>query len=372
MSPVGYPVPCVVENSQRCVCDSRSDAPQPCLTRLPVCLGQDRVGKHQSVCRRSSRPRPVFDAAAQRAADSSAMASGGSGLFGAPPPLPRGRAGRSRATPSRQRGAPTQGGRASKWRQQHAQLQAAMRAARGGGGRAFDAATAPEVAGPGDASDVGEFSHDARVPCPHCSRMFSEAASERHVPICKNVVNKPAHARSRIASGAGAAAAAALRRNRMPATPVRAHGSGRGERPSLVVSRPRTSAGAGGAGKAASEPVLRGRRATTSHGRSLRSSGATRHSARRKPVPSAHVPTASFGATTFGSGVRFAAPRSAQERPERGRDAAIWGHTQGGGRILTTNATSVGNPLASSVYQTMERAAPGRGGRAARGWSGGF
>jgi len=29
------------------------------------------------------------------------------------------------------------------------------------------------------------------VPCPHCERMFSMSAAERHIPICKNIQNKP-------------------------------------------------------------------------------------------------------------------------------------------------------------------------------------
>lgn len=29
------------------------------------------------------------------------------------------------------------------------------------------------------------------VPCPHCDRKFSSAAAERHIPVCKSIINKP-------------------------------------------------------------------------------------------------------------------------------------------------------------------------------------
>jgi phage FluMu protein Com len=31
----------------------------------------------------------------------------------------------------------------------------------------------------------------SNVKCPHCERMFAEAASLRHIPICKGVMAKP-------------------------------------------------------------------------------------------------------------------------------------------------------------------------------------
>jgi hypothetical protein len=29
------------------------------------------------------------------------------------------------------------------------------------------------------------------IPCPHCDRKFSNKAAERHIPICKSIINKP-------------------------------------------------------------------------------------------------------------------------------------------------------------------------------------
>jgi 5-formyltetrahydrofolate cyclo-ligase len=34
--------------------------------------------------------------------------------------------------------------------------------------------------------------HDDRVQCPHCQRKFAELVADRHIPHCKNTVNKPA------------------------------------------------------------------------------------------------------------------------------------------------------------------------------------
>lgn len=31
----------------------------------------------------------------------------------------------------------------------------------------------------------------SNIPCPHCDRKFSQAAAERHVPICQSIIAKP-------------------------------------------------------------------------------------------------------------------------------------------------------------------------------------
>lgn len=37
---------------------------------------------------------------------------------------------------------------------------------------------------------------DTRTPCPYCNRKFNEAAAERHIPKCKNIINRPKRAKS--------------------------------------------------------------------------------------------------------------------------------------------------------------------------------
>jgi len=34
-------------------------------------------------------------------------------------------------------------------------------------------------------------SHISSVPCPYCARMFAKNAADRHIPICKNILNRP-------------------------------------------------------------------------------------------------------------------------------------------------------------------------------------
>lgn len=56
-------------------------------------------------------------------------------------------------------------------------------------------------------SSVAQYT-DTRKPCPYCSRRFAPGARERHVDVCKNVVNRPspvlARGATRHLSGTGA------------------------------------------------------------------------------------------------------------------------------------------------------------------------
>lgn len=50
-------------------------------------------------------------------------------------------------------------------------------------------------------SSVAQFT-DTRKPCPYCSRKFAPGARERHVDVCKNVVNRPSPQQRRVGLGA--------------------------------------------------------------------------------------------------------------------------------------------------------------------------
>ncbi|CAL5219307.1 g1115 [Coccomyxa viridis] len=92
----------------------------------------------------------------------------------------------------------TEGGKASKWKQQSAQLRLAMQANKGGS------------KGEAAAAMLAETQQASLVPCQHCGRSFSEIAAERHIPKCQDIVHKP----SRLVAGGGTGAHQRVQTNR--------------------------------------------------------------------------------------------------------------------------------------------------------------
>lgn len=41
------------------------------------------------------------------------------------------------------------------------------------------------------ASKIPSQNTEELVPCPHCARTFNPTAAERHIPKCKDTVNRP-------------------------------------------------------------------------------------------------------------------------------------------------------------------------------------
>jgi hypothetical protein len=72
-------------------------------------------------------------------------------------------------------------GTCPKWLIQHQQLQCAMRSMRQSNGQSESSQHAVRMMSP----------PDDRVPCPHCGRRFNDTVAQRHVPKCKDIMNKP-------------------------------------------------------------------------------------------------------------------------------------------------------------------------------------
>ncbi|XP_071453760.1 zinc finger C2HC domain-containing protein 1C-like [Hetaerina americana] len=139
---------------------------------LPQCsncgrhFAADRLALHQTICvKTTKKKRKVFDPTKMRVKGTEAEAylrhSAASKANKAPP-----------ATKS-------------DWRRKHEDFIRSIRDAKAAqayvaaGGKLSDLPPPP----PMDTSDL--------IPCPHCGRKFNDAAAERHIPRCKDIVNKP-------------------------------------------------------------------------------------------------------------------------------------------------------------------------------------
>ena len=101
--------------------------------------------------------------------------------------------------------APPQPRGGQRWRVQSEEFRAAMRAARGGGRRGGGGYSGysgggysgydDDTGGGGGGYGGGGGSVTGLLPCPHCTRTFSQAAWERHVPRCQFIVAKPSPVR---------------------------------------------------------------------------------------------------------------------------------------------------------------------------------
>jgi len=113
------------------------------------------------------------------------------------------------------------------------------------------------------------------VPCPHCGRRFNQQAAERHIPACKNTINKP-----------------------KPLSAIRGHGASPSKPPpmgSMAAQRQRMNASGG---------AVAAMRPNTSHGASggFGSNGATTSSYHGDAYSSSGSSHSSSRPTTSGSG----------------------------------------------------------------------
>ena len=163
----------------------------------------DRIAKHESVCK-GTKKRRVFQSGKQRLAGMDGVA-----------PVKVARGGGTR------RGGPGRSALPKKtnWRAQHQEFQAMLRANRGGGARrggGFQGAWSRshlwrrtdiiivscntiagfvsgvyDYGGGGSRSPPPPAANTNYVKCPHCHRSFAPATAERHIPKCKNTLNRP-------------------------------------------------------------------------------------------------------------------------------------------------------------------------------------
>jgi endogenous inhibitor of DNA gyrase (YacG/DUF329 family) len=90
----------------------------------------------------------------------------------------------------------------SKWRQQHEEFVAAMKYNRQVSKVEQMGGDIRKMAPPPPSSGVG------LVPCPHCGRKFGEVQANKHIPACKNTINKPKPPPGRAGGGFGGSNAA--------------------------------------------------------------------------------------------------------------------------------------------------------------------
>ncbi|KAG5487090.1 hypothetical protein LSCM1_07762 [Leishmania martiniquensis] len=152
------------------------------------------VTRHEVLCRKQAgKPRKVFNMREQRLdgvegikeVQRTAARSGGVGG-------PRGGGGGPRGGSSSDAASTAVKGKLPKWKVQHEQFQAAMRAVRqqqqqqggaGGGGFGSGPMAPPPAPMPEE--------YDDRVPCPHCGRKFAQEVAARHIPKCATTIAKP-------------------------------------------------------------------------------------------------------------------------------------------------------------------------------------
>lgn len=142
----------------------------------PVCgrkFAFDRLDKHIKACKVSSKPRKQFDISKKRLdAEARQIAM------------------KVQKDEPKKKNTEMPANKMPKWKRDHLQFQQILRAGRpqnetnnGGysqGGRYDGGYSAPQ-----------EEIMDDRVPCPHCGRKFNSDVADRHIPRCRDIINKP-------------------------------------------------------------------------------------------------------------------------------------------------------------------------------------
>ncbi|XP_055850785.1 zinc finger C2HC domain-containing protein 1C isoform X2 [Episyrphus balteatus] len=150
-------------------------------------FNEDRLAKHQEVCEKMAmKKRKIFDASKHRVKGTEAEKYLKKPLRGAKTVA------KNSSTTSTTANSTDASTKKSNWRKKHEEFIAAIRAAKevqahlAKGGKLSDLPPPP----PSENPDY--------IACPHCSRRFNEAAANRHIPKCANMLhNKPKPAAKR-------------------------------------------------------------------------------------------------------------------------------------------------------------------------------
>lgn len=123
-------------------------------------IAADRLAKHESVCGKSGKSRPVFQSAAKRAVDPLMM---------------------------RRRPQSTEkSGSTGKWKKEHQDFINAMRYSKKVERAQKAGVDIRTIQPPPSTSDYSDY-----VNCPYCGRNYAPQTAEKHIPKCANIVNKP-------------------------------------------------------------------------------------------------------------------------------------------------------------------------------------
>ncbi|RNE97585.1 hypothetical protein TraAM80_09250 [Trypanosoma rangeli] len=146
------------------------------------------LARHEAACAKVQKKRRTFDMKEQRL-------EGIEGIREAPAANINASLRGGKRQPAGAAVANSNPGKLPKWKIQHEQFQAAMRAMRqvnaeaGGNGNNFGGSKQRNPLPPPPQPLPEEY--DDRVPCPHCGRKFAELTAQRHIPKCMTTIAKP-------------------------------------------------------------------------------------------------------------------------------------------------------------------------------------
>lgn len=129
-------------------------------TRCGRNFAADRLAKHEAVCGKSGKTRPVFQSSAKRVVD----------------PIMAGRRPQSTG----------KAGSSGKWKKEHEDFINAMRYSKKVERAQKAGVDIRTIQPPPSSSDYSDY-----VNCPYCGRNYAPQTAERHIPRCAGIVNKP-------------------------------------------------------------------------------------------------------------------------------------------------------------------------------------